>query len=350
MRDPLVIGSTSVEAGQRGRADVPVMTLLNGSELSLSIHAIHGREDGPTICLLSTLHGGEWFSIEALRRVTSLLDPDALRGTVLVVPVANPLAFGLGTRDTPGNSDSPDMNRSFGGRHTWSSDQLADAVTTHAINRSDCLLDFHMGPWGSAFQDILIGGDFPEPAAEESERLALAFGSPVIRRADIVKGFPGPRSSIGYAGGVRGIPAMGIEIGGAGFSPKLEEAWWNATVDGILAVLGAMSMIDDPPDPRPARQLIYRTSHRVNPRHGGLLRSRFGGDQLGATVAAGTLLGEVLSPYSNEVIEELRAPAEGLLFYVARDYPVEPGGWAYGLASVADGARWIERNGSEGVR
>ncbi|MCV0384682.1 MAG: succinylglutamate desuccinylase/aspartoacylase family protein [Erythrobacter sp.] len=326
------------------------MTLLNGSELNLSIHVIHGRDDGPTVCLLSTLHGGEWFSIEALRRITGMLDPEGLRGTVLVIPVANPLAFGLGTRDTPGNSDSPDMNRAFGGRHTWSTDQLANAVAANAIDRSDCLLDFHMGPWGSAFQDVLIGADFPDAVAEKTERLAIAFGSPVIRRADIVKGFPGPRSSIGYAGGVRGIPAMGVEVGGAGFSPRLEETWWDATVNGVLAVLGAMDMIDDAPDTRPARQLIYRTSHRVNPRNGGFLRSRFGGEHLGDHVSAGTLLGEVLSPYSNEVIEELRAPADGLLFYVARDYPVEPGGWAYGLASVADGARWIERSGSEEER
>lgn len=350
MRQPLVIGSTSVAAGERGRVDVPVMTMLNGSELNLSVHVIHGRQDGPTVCLLSTLHGGEWFSIEALRRVTRLLEPDGLRGTVLVVPVANPPAFGLGTRDTPGSSDSPDMNRAFGGRHAWTSDQLTRAVATNAIDRSDCLLDFHMGPWGSAFQDVLIGADFPGGVADEAERLAIAFGSPIIRRADIVTGFPGPRSSIGYAGGVRGIPAMGVEVGGAGFDPRLEEAWWQVTVDGVLAVLGALDMVDDPPRTRPSRQLIYRTSHRVNPHHGGLLRSRFGGEHLGAEVSEGTLLGEVLSPYTNEVIEELRAPADGLLFYVARDYPVEPGGWAYGLAAMDDSARWIERNDSEGTR
>ena len=68
----------------------------------------------------------------------------------------------------------------------------------------------------------------------------------------------------------------------------------------------------------------------------------FGGERLGEAITAGTLLGEVLSPYTNEVIEELRSPADGLLFYTARDYPVEPGGWAFGIADTQEGARWVE--------
>ncbi|HET9879814.1 MAG TPA: succinylglutamate desuccinylase/aspartoacylase family protein [Candidatus Limnocylindria bacterium] len=343
MAEPsFTIGATDVAPGARQVVTLPVTTGLNGAALNLTVHVVHGARPGPTLALLSTLHGGEWFSILPLRRLVQEEDPAGLAGTLLVVPVANPPALGRLLRNAPDRTDSPDMNRVFPGPLAATNDQLAAVVTKEILARSSCLIDLHQGPWGAAFRDILIPDDAEPIAADHAERLALAFGSPIIRRAPVVKGFPGPRSSIGYAGGVLGIPAMGVEVGGAGFGAALEEGWIQATIDGIRAVMAELGMVRGPMPERPTRQLVYRKSHRVNPRVGGLLRSRFGGERLGEAIAAGTLLGEVLSPYTNEVIEELRAPADGLLFYTARDYPVEPGGWAFGIADTQEGARWVE--------
>lgn len=350
-RDDLAIGGRAVARGERAAVRIPVTTGLNGAELALWVHVVRGAAPGPVIVLLSTLHGGEWFSIPPLRQLVKSTDPSALRGTLIVIPVANPPALALQTRNIPDESDSPDLNRIFPGPLTWTSDQLVATITREVLSHATHLIDLHMGPWGSAFQDILVGADFPAPGlSDETERLALIFGSPVIRRANVVSGFPGPRSSIGYAGGVLGIPAMGVEVGGAGFGPTLERVWQRQTVDGVRAVMGALQMIDGAPDPRPPRQLLYRKSHRVNPTKGGFLRSRFGGEALGREVRRGTVLGEVVSPYTFEVIEELRTPADGLLFYVARDYPVHPGDWAFGLADTEDeGARWIENSATAKV-
>lgn len=343
-RDDPTIGGRAIARGERAAVRIPVTTGLNGAELALWVHVVRGAAPGPAIVILSTLHGGEWSSIPSLRQLVQATDPAALRGSLIVIPVANPPALALQTRNIPDESDSPDLNRIFPGPLTWTSDQLVATLTREVLPHATHLLDCHMGPRGSAFQDIIVGSDFPKPGvSDETERLALIFGSPVIRRANVVSGFPGPRSSIGYAGGVLGIPALGIEVGGAGFGPTLERAWQRQTVDGIRAVMGALGMIDGAPDPRPRRQLLYRTSHRVNPTKGGFLRSRFGGEALGREVRRDTVLGEVVSPYTFEVIEELRAPVDGLLYYVARDYPVHPGDWAFGLADTEDeGARWVE--------
>lgn len=346
MASEMIVGGRAVGPGERAAVRIPITTGLNGAELAIWVHVVRGKSEGPTLALLSTLHGGEWWSIPPMRRLVMDLDPARLSGTLLAVPVANPPALVLQTRNIPDESDSPDMNRIFPGPLTWTSDQLVAAITREVVAKASMLMDFHMGPWGSAFRDILVGGDFPKPGlSDETERLALTFGSPIVRRANIVSGFPGPRSSIGYAGGVLGIPAMGVEVGGAGFGPAIEERWKRDTIEGIRAVMGALGMITDAPDPRPSRQLVYRKSHRVNPSKGGFLRSRHGADALGREVARGDLLGEVVSPYTFEVIEELRAPARGLLFYVARDYPVHPGDWAYGIADVeAEGVRWVDND------
>jgi uncharacterized protein len=339
----LTVDGQVVEPGTRAAIRVPVTTGLNGAEYALWVHVVRGRSPGPTLALLSGMHGGEWFSIEAVRRLVRETDPSSLRGAIVAAPTVNSPALMLNTRNMPDESDSPDMNRIFPGPLTWTSDQIVATLTREVLAPASCMLDFHMGPYGSAFQDILLGADFPDPeVTRESERLALAVGSPNVRRANVVAGFPGPRSSIGYCGSVLGIPALGVELGGLGFGPALEARWLDDTLAGIRAVMGALGMIDHAPDPRPARQLVYSVGHRVNPTKGGFLRSRFSGDKLGAAVNKGDLLGEIVSPYTFEVIEELRAPATGLLFYVARDYPVHPGDWAFGLANTERDARWVE--------
>jgi predicted deacylase len=287
---------------------------LNGAELGLWVHAVHGGQAGPVLALLSTLHGGEWFSIAVLRQVIQETDPASLRGTLLAVPVANPPALVLLTRNMPDESDSPDMNRIFPGPLTWTSDQLNATLTREVLARANVVLDFHVGP----------------------------FGSTIVRRANVVSGFPGPRSSIGYAGGVLGIPALGVEIGGAGFGASQEDAWQQQSVSGVRAIMAALGMVEHAADSRPRRQVVYSKSHRVNPTRGGFLRSHFGGEALAQTVTRGTLLGEVVSPYTFEVLEELRSPANGLLFYTARDYPIHPGEWAYGVADTDEGARWVD--------
>ena len=345
MATDLIVGGRRIEPGQKAAVRVPVTTGLNGAELALWVHVVRGTKPGPTLGLLSALHGGEWASIPPLRQLVAEIDPSALSGTILAVPVGNPPALALNTRNIPDESDSPDLNRIFPGPLTWTSDQLVATMTREVVARSTHLLDFHMGPWGSAFCDILVGGDFPKPGlSDESERLALAFGSPIIRRANVMAGFPGPRSSIGYAGGVLGIPALGVELGGSGFGPAQERIWCRRTVDGIRATMAAIGMLAAAPaGVRPARQLIYGKSHRVNPTKGGFLRSRYGGAALGTEVAKGTLLGEVFSPYTFELLEELRAPVRGLLFYVARSYPVHPGDWAFGIADLEDpSVRWVD--------
>lgn len=341
------IGGQRVAPGTRAVVRLPVTTSLNGTTLGVTVHVVHGARRGPVLGLLSVLHGGEWFSIETFRRVVQGTDPMNLTGTILAIPVANPPALALNTRNMPDECDSPDANRIFPGPLAWTSDQIIATITREVVERSTHLMDYHMGPWGSSFHDIIIGADLPNAeCAAESERLALAYGTSIVRTANVMSGFPGPRSSIGYAAGVLGKPTLGIEVGGLGFGPAVENAWQERAVAGTRAVMGALGMIDDPPDPRPARQLLYRQSHRVNPTKGGMLRSFKGPDAITKPVKRGDLLGEVYSPYTFEVIEQLRAPADGLLFYVSRDYPVHPGDWAFGVANTEDpGVRWVDNAG-----
>jgi hypothetical protein len=51
----------------------------------------------------------------------------------------------------------------------------------------------------------------------------------------------------------------------------------------------------------------------------------------------------VVSPYTFEVLEELRAPFDGYLAWIPRWYPVRPGDWAFGVIPKDDPTtRWVE--------
>ena len=246
------------------------------------------------------------------------------------------------TRNTPDESDASDLNRVFPGQYTWIAEQLARIITTSLLQKSDYLLDFHMGLWGSVMGIVSYGMDFDEKVTEESYNLALAFGYPSIKEVAVATAFPGPRSARGYSGAVLKIPSLGVNIGGAGFDKAHEESWLNQNLDGIRNVMIHTGMLEGILD-LPEKYLLWRKRWRVNPSVGGYLLPAIPPSDLMRKVSKGELLGRVVSPYTFEVLEELTAPGEGIVTYTARDYPVRPGDWGYGVIDLNDPhTRWID--------
>jgi predicted deacylase len=328
---------------------VSVTTRLDGSELRIPVHEVKGQRDGPTLTLVSTQHGAEWFSVEIVRRVLTELDPSALRGRVIGIPVANPVALEQFKRMTPDESDEPDLNRVWPGGVTWITEQIAAALDKGVLASTDYLMDFHPGPWGAALATIGYGADLPdEKVRRESLEMALAFGHPSVRALKMMGAFPGPRSIAGYVGSVRNIPNIGPCLGGLGFGPEIEREWLDQSVRGVQNVLRHFRMLEGEPTGLASRYFHFGSrGHRVVPRTGGYLRAGHGPDALMTEVAKGTVLGTVESPHTFERLEELTAPVDGVLFGVARDYMVRPGDWAYFVAeSKRDDSLWIDRKGS----
>src|SRR6185295_17066597 len=113
------------------------------------------------------------------RLVLESLHPDEMHGAFLALPVANPIALASRTRNLRDESDSPDLNRSFGGEQTWLADQLGRAITEHLLSKADALIDFHCGLWGAAMHSVTVGKDFTDPSvSRRSFEMARSFGLP----------------------------------------------------------------------------------------------------------------------------------------------------------------------------
>jgi predicted deacylase len=326
---------TALSRGAHHLVRLPVTRDLTGP-VEIVTHVVAGRETGPTLTLLSMLHGNEWFSAVVLRDIVQAIDPVALRGTLIAIPVANPPAMLTATRCIQDNADEPDANRTFGGPYGWLSNQLARVIADEVLAISDSVIDYHVGDWGATMADVSYVTDYSNPAvAMRSKAMALAYGCPVVHALTIFSGLRGPRTSLGYAGERFGIPGIVAELGGLGFGAAREAEWRHANVQGTFNVMRELGMLDGTPL-RPTRYLHFFDYWRVGPTVGGYLEPRVDLDRQFTEVGAGEVLATVTDPATFELLEEVRSPGRGVMFYACRAHMVRPGGWAFGVARLDD--------------
>ncbi len=144
LQGPLTIGSVTARPGEiaSGFLDVPA-GVDSGTRIPITI--VRGREAGPILALVAGTHGSEVAPIVALQRVRRELDAARLRGTVLMVHVANMPSF---QRRTIYYSpiDGKNLNRVYPGRMDGTvSERIAATITREIITRADYLVDMHAG-------------------------------------------------------------------------------------------------------------------------------------------------------------------------------------------------------------
>jgi predicted deacylase len=342
MPDVIVAGQR-VSAGSSGIVRVPVTRDLTGP-VEIVGHIVAGRDDGPTLLLLSMLHGNEWFSALVLREVVRRVDPKTLKGNVIAVPVANPTAMLTNTRCIQDNADEPDANRTFGGPYGWLSNQIARVVAEAFMSVSTALIDYHVGDWGVTMADVSYVTDYSDPAVSaRSKAMALSYGFPVLHALTIFSGLRGPRTSLGYAGERYHMPGIVAEVGGLGFGEPHERGWVEANVNGTLGVMRGLGMLAGVA-PSLDRYLHFQEYWRVGPTVGGYLEPTVGHDRQLTEVGPGDVLATVSDAATFALLEEIRSPGRGVIFYACRAHMIRPGGWAFGVANLEHArTEWIGR-------
>ena len=109
----LTLSNLMAVPGERSAQELPVR--LAGVEIKVPVVLINGTEPGPTFCVTAAIHGAEYPCVEAAKRLALTLDPERLRGQVIVVPIVNPVAFrARSIYVTP--LDGKNLNRQFPGK------------------------------------------------------------------------------------------------------------------------------------------------------------------------------------------------------------------------------------------
>jgi hypothetical protein len=276
-----------------------------------------GTDDGPNVSLIGGIHGCEYSSIAAVIRVMRELDDGELRGAITAVPIVSMESF---RKRSPFvvPEDGKNLNRTFPGDAAGSyTDRLAHDIFTRLIEPADALLDLHGGDLVEALEPFALYADEP------SRDIALAFGLPyVVRSTDSLAGMTAT------AAANAGVPAIIAEAGGIG---QLEESAVALLADGTrsaLRHLGSLPGEPSSPRSRDVGDFVWLRCARA----GFWAAAVSTGDE----VAEGALLGEVRDLYG-DVIEEVRAPAPGVLLFLTTSAAVADDGLLLGLGTGIGG-------------
>jgi uncharacterized protein len=248
----------------------------SGKPLALVTAGVHGDE-GPW---------GAW----AIRRLLEQTSRDELRGTLRIVPTANPLAMEADARNAP--LDTLDLNRVFPsdarGSHT---ERLAAALVEHGLEGATVVIDLHGGgSWCvNAFAFQFAGG----------EALSRAFNPPFL--------VTGPDRTVTLTGYARSKGAMvaAVEMGG---KSQLEEDWAERIALGLRRALGVAGVLTPVEAPIQYSSANVGATTVLRPSGGGIFRPHLRANDVGTIIAGGTPMGEVIDPYTLDVIETFTAP------------------------------------------
>ena len=286
-------------------------------DAKIPISIINGSQSGPVLALIAGVHPYEYPPIEALIRVRAQLDPQKLKGSVLLVHIANLQAFQK--RIIYYNPyDWLNLNRVFPGDPEGSiSLRIAHTITQEIITRCDYLIDLHCGDGNEALipYSYWSKGGNPEVDAA-SKKLVEAFGIyPIIESQR-----PQDPEATVYVDNTAiqmGKPAFTTESGQLGI---LDEESVQLLLRGIDNVLKYLNMIEGEAKDfgRPA---YIKKFEVIRSNHDGLFYPLI---KRGYFVQKGQPIGYV-TDYFGKKLETILAPFTGQILYIIATPPANKG-------------------------
>ena len=297
--------------------------LPSGADIETTVHRYEGATEGPTLYVQAAQHGREINGTEVLRRVHDRLDPDELAGTVVAVPVADPLTFDHVSYTTPEVLDSvnSNMNRVWPGDADGSLHERLAANLWELAGEADAIVDLHTG-----FPDYLTHVVFLE-GDSSSRALAEAFGTDLLlsEAADEAADEEWHRRNFGgklrVAATNEGIPSITPEL--AHHREIVEDAV-ETGVTGTLNVLRHLNMLDGDPVENGEARLARNHLGRVTADDSGLFRVD-PAYVVGDAVSEGERVGVVYDPTTYEELQVVETDREGVLYSIMREATVTAG-------------------------
>lgn len=288
---------------------------------------IRGAVDGPTLAVTAGIHAAEYPPIEAATRFARALDPDTLRGTVIVVSLVNlPGFFERSIYVNP--VDGRNLNRAFPGRPDGlASEQVTNFLVEELMRGSDYYIDLHCGDLIEALEPFgmyRLTGDRELDA--RARRLAEAYG---LRHIIENVGDDVPGASHAAAADL-GVPAAIVEIGQQGICDEESVRRHLAGLENVLVHLALREGKEaEPPPVRRYRRFAWIRASTPATYHPSVA--------CGDEVAEGQPIGELRDLFG-DTLEELRAPATGVILFLVTSLAIPEGGPVLGVATgqVAD--------------
>ena len=206
---------------------------VHGTELHVPHVLLCGMEDGPTALISAGIHNAEYVGIQAAIELSNELDVNELRGSVIILPLANRSGFENRTMSMVWE-DGKNLNRVFPGNAEGSTaEKLAHTLFDVFIRNVDYYIDLHSG---DGFETLVpyayyLGG---APAEQKAREMIECVNTKYYVRSKCRTGGAYNLASI------HGIPSVLIERGQLSLFSREEIEADKADVRNILRRIGIL--------------------------------------------------------------------------------------------------------------
>jgi predicted deacylase len=317
------VGPLQVPPGQKQSGYLAVPSGPDG-DTQIPVTVINGATRGPALAVIAGNHGYEYPPILAAQRLASSIDPQKLKGRIVIVHVANLPSF-LKRTIYYSPIDGKNLNRVYPGKVDGTiSERIAYVITKEVIDRTDYLVDLHCGDGNESLRPYSYWNPIGNAKVDEpAKQMAEAFG---LNNIVIDRSRPADPKESKYCSNTamtRGKPALSIESGGMGVAS--DEGEIVAIERGVQNLMRYLKMADGRPE-TPAQITWYDPAEVLyfpadSPNKSGLFFPKVQKTQM---VDKGALLG-VVTDYFGKQIYELRAPFAGEVLYVIATPPISAG-------------------------
>ncbi len=287
----------SVHASAYGFIPIPIVVVKNG--------------EGPTVLLVSGNHGDEYEGQVALCDLARTLKPEAIKGRVILLPMANFPAGMAGRRTSP--IDEVNLNRAFPGDPDGTvTQQIAYWIESTLLPKADFVADLHSGGSSLMYMPCALMKETGDEKRNAAQRAMLqAFGAPLNY---ITHGGSGTGQDNTLTGGAErlGIPTIGTELAGSGTVTRHALAVVRRGLTNLLVHAGVLpesERVEIPVEPRTVT--VAGPEHFVYASESGVWEPTA---ELGQTVSAGQIAARIYfpeTPWLNPVT--LRFQADGIV-------------------------------------
>lgn len=302
------LGTWKVEAGTRSHRMIGAAMLATGERVEVPCIVVNGAQDGPVFVLSGGTHGQELVGVGAVIELCRSLDASLLSGTVIGLPMMNPLAIQASCYGSPQDGVNMASSIYWPGNPKGTITERLGAIIGTVLQRADFYIDVHGNLEPAAPISMLFLEQSRDAATtRKTLELADAFGvtpvdmsSPKAHPALLgpVDGYPAASQL------ARGVPSLMIELTA---SRRMADAPRGAR--GIRNALRAAGMLEGPHERQGLERLpgLYRYYGVLQTEAAGLLWPR---NEPGTPLAEDDVVMDVTNAFG-EIVGDVRSPVNG---------------------------------------
>jgi len=273
-----------------------------------------GGRSNKRFCVVTGTHGDELEGQYVVFLIAQMLrqHPECLNGIVELYPALNPLGIDSIQRGVP--AFDLDMNRIFPGNPRGSMvEKVAHDIYTD-LRGADMVIDIHSS---NMFLRELPQVRISEQTAAQLVPHARLLNVDLIwihQAATVLE------STLAHSLNSVGTPVLVAEMG---VGMRINHSLCQQLFDGIVNLMYHMGIWSQPVDPDRLHEPIISEGDSVdflNAAYSGIFVTDVHNDR-SSVVEAGQQIGQIISPLTGEVLQEVRAPHCGILFTI-RAYPI----------------------------